>query len=216
MQHNRHLKSRIATIITAIMLLAFCPCRAQKAAVKHVVKYYFGDSVAEHITTRPDTIGINAFMQYPGLDSLETYLGRKLDGFKIVLNDGERWLQQYKLGRFMQEKVYRPNGQCIYASYIDPSTIPKTKLTFTSGRNYFSRSVKMDTLIVENAVVPYVNRAVHISGKYASIGFLDKNSFLIRLEDPAGETKTITIRVQSLYDNAKSKSITETFTFPVQ
>ncbi len=196
---------------------AFVPGMAQqKTAAKHVVKYYFGDSVAEHITTRPDTVGRNAFTQYPALDSLETYLGRKLDGFKIVSGEGSLSLQQYKHGRFVQEKAYTLNGDCIYASYINPSTIPKTELAFKTGRNYFNRLVKIDTLIIENAVVPYANRSVYIIGKHTSISFFDKNTFLVRLEDPTGETKTITIRVQSLYDKTKGKSITETFTFPVQ
>lgn len=181
------------------------------------VKYYFGESVFQFKTNNIDSIKNKTTKDVFLPDSIEMYRNGKMEGCKLIFEEGITYKKNYKRGKLIFENYFENDSLLIYSSFLDSFKLDKTILKISSNKNFFYNN-NLDTLIITNKSIPLLNFVFSITGNAVSSETVDfkhgTRKFLLKFHKPIQSVK---IEISALVDGLapKKKYRVETFIIPV-
>ena len=200
-----------------LFLLIFISCtnspsikRTQE--VQHKVKkiFYSPGKLKQLISYNLDGLrdSISEYYNRDGyLDSSMNYSNGKLNGIKFYYENGGTFKNIYRSDSLIQQNWYDSTDILKYSLPVSIATVSKTRIKFSSGRDYFD-TTKTDTIEFFNKGLPPFNRMVTIS-KGISLKHLNDSSYIIKLSpnsEALREIKVVTAIAQN-FENPLSNQI---------
>lgn len=196
-----------------VLLFSITVIFSQASKKVYDVKYYFGESVLQFKTTNIDSIKNKTTKDAFLPDSIEMHRNGKMEGCKLIFEEGITYKKNYKRGKL----IFENDSLLIYSSFLDSFKLDKTILKISSNKNFFYNN-NLDTLIITNKSIPLLNFVFSITGNAVSSETVDfkhgTRKFLLKFHKPIQSVK---IEISALVDGLapKKKYRVETFIIPV-